>query len=207
MTAAGEPFPACGRPLVVDKHNIRSCGNQDYCYLLKVPLSNGAGVCLFLMLNPGSRDEDRKRHPTRERCELFAQQWEYGELWTCNLFALRSPNPRDLRNSDAPIGPDNDRHILQAARCADIIVCAWGGSRVARERARKVARMLIDDGQGEKLHTLGLTKSGHPRHPNPRIHKPKAAALQRWQWSHIARWLGARGNPDAIVAARAGGPA
>ena len=166
MTKTGEPCPACSRPL--QGNDIRFCEDQEsrYRYLLKVPLSGGAGVCLFLMLNPGSRDEDRKRHPTRERCEGFAREWGYGELWTCNLFALRSPKPSALRDSTDPVGPDNDRHILRAARRACIIVCAWGGSRVARERARKVARMLIANGHSEKLHTLGeLTKHGQPRHP------------------------------------------
>ena len=159
-----ELCPACGKPL--QGEDIRFCGDQKYRYFLKVPLSGGAGVCLFLMLNPGSRDEDRKRHPTRERCEWLARQWGYGELWTCNLFALRSPNPKDLRNRDDPIGPDNDAHIREAARQAKIIVCAWGGWRGAHSRARRVARTLIDERQSAKLHTLGeLTKHGQPRHP------------------------------------------
>ena len=186
-----ELCPACGQPL--QGEDIRFCGDQEHRYFLKVPLSGGARVCLFLMLNPGSRDEDRKRHPTRKRCEGFAQEWGYGELWTCNLFAHRSPNPRDLRSAADPVGPDNDRHILQAARQAAIIVCAWGGWRGAHGRARQVARTLIDEGQSAKLHTLGFTKSGNPKHPKPQNPNdwPKADALSQWQRSHIERWLGA----------------
>ena len=161
-----ELCPACNRPLSSGERGDFFCGDQKYRYFLKVPLSDGAGVCLFLMLNPGSRDEDRKRHPTRERCESLAQEWGYGELWTCNLFALRSPNPKDLRNRDDSIGPDNDRHILQAARQADIIVCAWGNHGGYMERAGEVVSMLREVGAGERLHTLGeLTKQGQPRHP------------------------------------------
>ncbi len=55
--AMSELCPACGKPL--QGEDIRFCGDQEYRYFLKVPLSGGAGVCLFLMLNPGSRDEDR----------------------------------------------------------------------------------------------------------------------------------------------------
>ena len=159
-----ELCPACGRPLASGAQGDFFCGDQEYRYFLKVPLSGGAGVCLFLMLNPGSLDDDRKRHPTRERCEAFAREWGYGELWTCNLFALRSPNPRDLRSSADPIGPDNDAHIRAAARKVDIIVCAWGNRGGYMGRAQEVVSILRK--AGAKLYTLGeLTKQGQPRHP------------------------------------------
>lgn len=196
-----ELCPACSQPL--QGEDIRFCGDQEYRYFLKVPLSGGEGgdvqpvggadVCLFLMLNPGSLNDDRKRHPTRERCERFAREWGYCELWTCNLFALRSPNPRDLRRHDDPVGADNDAHIREAAQQANIIVCAWGGWRGAHGRARQVVRTLINEEQSEKLHTLGFTKSGEPKHPKPQNPNdwPKADDLSQWQQSHIKRWLGA----------------
>lgn len=167
-----ELCPACGQPL--QGEDILFCGDQEYRCFLKVPLSGGAGgdvqpiggagVCLFLMLNPGSLDDDRKRHPTRANCERFAREWGCGELWTCNLFALRSPNPRDLRGSTDPVGPYNDAHIREAAKKAKIIVCAWGNRGGYMGRAQEVVSILRK--AGAKLYTLGeLTKQGQPRHP------------------------------------------
>lgn len=144
------------------------------------------------MLNPSNANE-RKPDATVDRCKVLTIDWSVGRLLICNLFASRSPNPRDIRGAADPVGPDNDRHILQAARQADIIVCAWGGWRGAPARARQVARTLVDEGQSAKLHTLGFTKSRSPKHPKPQNPNdwPKADALSQWQRSHIERWLGA----------------
>lgn len=171
-----ELCPACGQPLAAGERGDFFCVDQEYRYFLKVPLTSDVeassstlskeGVCLFLMLNPGSTNNNRKRHPTRENCERFAREWGYGELWTCNLFALRSPNPRALRRHDDPIGPDNDAHIRAAAKKAKTIVCAWGNRGGYMGRAQEVVSILRKADADAKLYTLGeLTKQGQPRHP------------------------------------------
>ena len=191
MTEIGKPCPSCGRPQDVGFHAV--CFSDDdggpdgrgqYRYRLEIAIPGGdSRTCLFLMLNPSNANE-RKPDATVTRCKYLTRAWGASTLLICNLFALRSPKPHDLR-----VGPDNDQHILQAARHADVIVCAWGNGGGYKVRAREVAWMLIGEGQGEKLHTLGFTKSGSPKHPKPQNpnHWPKAANLQ--QWRRAESWL------------------
>lgn len=122
-------------------------------------------VVNFLMLNPSTADQ-WKNDPTVERCERRARDLGYGKLIVTNLFALRSTDPAGLRQVDDPVGPGNDRAILDSALEADAVVCAWG---VHGELFGRAAKVLADlrawPGVGDKLHCLALTKDGSPRHP------------------------------------------
>jgi hypothetical protein len=66
------------------------------------------------------------------------------------------------RESD-PIGPDNDRYILETVRETEKIICAWGAQGGHMNRDVEVLKMLkfnkVD------LHCLGTTKKGQPKHP------------------------------------------
>ena len=150
----------------------RYCYSSDgrYRYWLEVRLSGKSGVCMFLMLNPGTENENREQksaHPTRKRCMQFAEREGYGTLLTCNLFALRSQHPKNLKKCPNPIGPDNDQHILRKAHESDLIVCAWGNKGTHLDRVNQVVRMLKSAGHSQKMHHLGrLTTKGQPRHPS-----------------------------------------
>ena len=76
-----------------------------------------------------------------------------------NLFALRSKNPTALRKSRDPIGPANDIWLIRLASEADVVLAAWGNGGRFLNRS-DVIRTLLPN-----LVILGLTKSGHPRHP------------------------------------------
>lgn len=187
--------PSCGRVLRVGIHAV--CFSDDggfpdgrgrYRYWLETAIPGGdSAACLFLMLNPSNANEHQP-DTTVTRCKGLTMDWGAGRLLICNLFALRSPKPQALS-----VGQDNDRHTLHAAQQANIIVCAWGGWRGAHGRARQVAQTLINEGHSEKLHTLGFTKSGEPKHPKPQNPNdwPKADDLSQWQPDHLDRWLGA----------------
>lgn len=115
---------------------------------------------VFVMLNPNAADATRD-DPTIRRCVGFARRWGYGSVEVVNLFGLRARDPRDLARAADPVGPDNDRYLRAAVRRADLVVCAWGASRIAARRAA-AARDLWD---GSPLRCLGRTRSGAPRHP------------------------------------------
>jgi len=112
----------------------------------------------FVMLNPSTADATRD-DPTIRRVIGFARSWGYGSVEVVNLFAYRAPYPRILRTVPDPIGPQNDRYLVQAVRRAQLVVAAWGtGHLPGRDRA--VIGLL-----GESLYCLGTTQGGCPRHP------------------------------------------
>ena len=121
-------------------------------------------MCLFLMLNPSTADE-MKSDPTLQACKRFARDWGYGIVRVCNLFALRTPYPKTLKDDMDPIGAENDGWILRSARDTDVIVCSWGNDGTHLDRGRRVRRMLEREGLSDKMRHLGLTKMGQPRHP------------------------------------------
>jgi hypothetical protein len=77
-----------------------------------------------------------------------------------NPFAYRSSDPHVLKSVADPVGPDNDRHLLEVCRQAAPVRC-WGADGAYRSRDRQVIELL----RGIPLHALALTKMGHPRHP------------------------------------------
>jgi hypothetical protein len=133
---------------------------RTYRYTLWREWIGGAGYTLLLGLNPSDADETLD-DPTIRREVSFAKAWGFAGLAKWNLFGFRTPYPRDLKLAADPIGPDNDRHLLQLAQGASLIVACWGdkGSMLGRNAA--VLKRL----QRFDLHCLGLTRAGHPRHP------------------------------------------
>lgn len=113
------------------------------------------------MLNPSTADASRD-DPTIRRCVAFARAWGYGGVEVVNLFALRATHPFYLRASAEPVGPDNDRHILLAARRAEHTVLAWG---IHGELGGRGADVLALLSRRTRALCLGWTRQGHPRHP------------------------------------------
>lgn len=177
------------------------CSDGDYRYFLQTPtgFSQGPedkGVCLFLMLNPGTESGyEEKTHRTRNKCKGFAARWGYATLWTCNLFAIGGAKPEEALARPQPIGPANDPHIRDVAKDADRIVLAWGSARrnrdMRRARACNVVKMLDQEGLSGKLHQLnGLTQGGQPRHPGRLGYKATCTPLDTAAYlSRCKRWF------------------
>ena len=136
---------------------------RRYRYALWRDLGLQASVCgdtcVFIGLNPSTADETVD-DPTIRRCMRFARDWGFQRLCMLNLFALRAPDPRIMLAAVDPIGPDNDLAIEQNIRAARLVVAAWGVHGAHRGRADDIRASC-----GSRLHHLGLTKDGHPRHP------------------------------------------
>ena len=189
--------------------------DRRYRYWLEARLENpgeqaGAGICLFLMLNPNRADWDRSDE-TIDRCKRLAQEWGYGTLWVCNLFPVRGGNwdslPRDRMGPRQPEAPGfngcvlcrndacndlhvNHRHIIEAASRANIIVCAWGGKGGSDERGREVVSMLVGEGHRERLYTFGLTKiERQPRHAKPQLRGQWPELEDLTLWADVEQWL------------------
>jgi hypothetical protein len=112
------------------------------------------------MLNPSRADATRD-DPTLRRCLGFARAWGYGALDVVNLFAWRTSNPAALRHVPDPVGPDNDRTLVEVAHRADLVVAAWGNHGVIANRHQVVCSLL----RSTPLFCLDVTQQGQPRHP------------------------------------------
>lgn len=133
---------------------------DSFRYLLWRTWLTGEGTLMFLMLNPSTADAS-KNDPTIERCQRRAVQLGYRQLIVANIFAYRSTDRSVLKTLADPVGPDNDDAILQAARAASKIVCAWGVDGTIMQRSAKVRELLREF----DLWSLKLTAGGEPGHP------------------------------------------
>jgi hypothetical protein len=120
------------------------------------PLAN------FLMLNPSTADEF-KLDPSCTRARNYVEEWGFGGILITNIFGWRATDPKDMKAARDPVGRGNDAAILEAARAARLVVCAWGNHGAHRERASNVLH-LLRSGRVE-LTYLKMNPSGHPAHP------------------------------------------
>lgn len=125
-------------------------------------------------LNPSIANE-MDDDPTIRRCVRFAKDWGFSGLWMLNLFAMVSTDPDGLKTANSPIGIMNDVTIITAAQTCGLTLAAWGAYPFAKHRARNVAKILED--RGCKLHCLGFTKDGSPKHP---LYVPASKSPEIW---------------------------
>jgi hypothetical protein len=146
---------------LVKAATLSACGRYRYNLLRTWDIARPA-VC-WVMLNPSTADADRDDNTIR-KVTKYARTWGHGGIVVVNLFALRSTDPAELyKTGAAAVGPENDGCILTAARGAGLVMAAWGNHGAYRARQAEVVTALRV--AGVRLHHLGLTKDGHPRHP------------------------------------------
>ena len=135
---------------------------ERYRYRLTRTWDEGGRRAAFVRLNPSTATEVQN-DPTVERCERRARALGFGAFQVTNIFAWRDTDPRAMRAAPDPVGPENDRAILEAADWADQVICAWGTHGAHLDRGPAVEILLRNT--GKKLFSLGLTQAGHPKHP------------------------------------------
>lgn len=120
------------------------------------------GALMVIGLNPSTADE-HANDPTIRRCIRFAADLGYGSLWMLNLFAFRATDPRVMKREADPVGRMNDETLVTYAMRAGLVLAAWGTHGGHKARDLDVLELLYAN--GIKVHCLGETKHGHPRHP------------------------------------------
>lgn len=135
----------------------------------------GSGHPAFVMLNPSTATHEVS-DPTVTRCAGFAKSWGFDAFVVVNLFSFRSTDPRALAlNTRAEGDPQNLFSIDLAVGEASIVICAWGVGGALRGRDAAVLSLIRAGGMADKLHCLGVTKDGHPKHP---LYLPATATPQ-----------------------------
>jgi hypothetical protein len=133
--------------------------SRDYRYTLTREWDQGGGTLNVIGLNPSTADETQD-DPTIRRCVGFAKRWRFGRLVMTNLFAFRSTAPARLYEAADPIGPENDTHLLEEARKASEVLCAWGAHGKLHGRGAAVAEALTI--AHVRLNVFGLKSSAEP---------------------------------------------
>lgn len=140
------------------------CG--EYRYTLTRVWDQTLPLITFVLLNPSTADAARL-DPTLRRCVGFAKRDGYGGMIILNLYAFRTKDPKVMMAATDSVGPENDR-VLAGAN--GTVVAGWGTSADPARVARALALL-------PRLHALGVTKNGHPRHP---LYVPAVAPLIEW---------------------------
>ena len=139
--------------------------NKCYRYRLKRTWDETKPHAMFIMMNPSTADlkvNDR----SVAKCTRFARTWgSYGGIYVGNTFAYRATNKKRLSAIADPIDPENDKHLIEMAKLAGIVIFAYGkpGHRRLQAQGQRIAKMLID--KGVKPYVLKLSKNGTACHP------------------------------------------
>jgi hypothetical protein len=137
-------------------------GNAVYRWRLWRCWDEALPTVVFVMLNPSTADVE-VNDPTVRRCLGFARAWGYGRLEVRNLFDLRTTDPRAMLKHGAPKSEWCDDALRHAVVDRDV-VAAWGNDGAHLGRGMWVARKMLRPNAAHLWH-LGLTKTGHPKHP------------------------------------------
>jgi hypothetical protein len=135
---------------------------ERYRYALTRVWKFEASRLVFVMLNPSTATEVQN-DPTVERCERRARTLGFGSLQVTNIFAWRDTDPKKMRTAKEPIGPDNDKTIMEACSWGDQIIAAWGTHGAHLNRGVQVKQILRSS--DKPVFHLGISKGGHPKHP------------------------------------------
>lgn len=134
-------------------------------YRLEREVGEAGPVVAIFGVNPSTADAI-VNDATIRRDIGFGERLGWSRIIKGNKFAFRAKDVRALRSAADPIGPDNDAHLEQIMRDADLHVVAWGPlaklPRDLRPRWRAVER--IARRVGCPLLAFGVAQDGHPRH-------------------------------------------
>lgn len=148
--------------------------DREYRYTLTREWNEARDTLNVIGLNPSTADETQD-DPTIRRCVGYAKRWGFGRLVMTNLFALRSTYPARLFEVADPIGPENDTYLLDEARKATAVLCAWGAHGEIHGRGSAVAKRLAI--AKVLLNVFAFTQNGQPKHP---LYLKSIAEPSRW---------------------------
>lgn len=88
----------------------------------------------------------------------IAMREGFDSIVITNLYGYITPDPKELNTIDDPIGKENNVWIENMKNACSKILCIWGNNP-DQKRIDEVLPVIKN-----KAYTIGLTKSGRPRH-------------------------------------------
>lgn len=157
-------------------------GNKKISYDIKIYERNtdnsgryalgtiGTKPLFVIGLNPSTAD-DKKPDPTITKVIGFAEQNGYDSFVMLNLYAQRATDPKNLDGTlDSKLHSENLAHILKALEkhSSVSILAAWSEKVSVRPYFKTCISDIYAKAKSVNANWLqiGLTKSGHPRHPS-----------------------------------------
>lgn len=150
---------------------------QKYRYQLREIWDPSRPFVLWLLMNPSVACTDYS-DPTLRKTGRFARTWGYGGQLVGNVHAYRATDKSRLLDVPDPVGPKNDRMILEMAAEAKTVVLAYGQPpKALRARGAEVGALLRHH---PGLVHLRLAQDGTPVHPLylPSTLRPKPHTLK-----------------------------
>lgn len=143
------------------------CGR--YRYRLAHVWDPAKPILPWVLFNPSvagqvGEDGQVKNDPTARKGRGFSERLGFGGMVFVNPYAWIATKPKELAAVGYPIGPENDRHILEACAMGDgRVICAWGALGRGLVRPSQVLELIRSAGYTPMA--LGFTSDGLPRHP------------------------------------------
>lgn len=144
---------------------ISACGHYRYRLERETGMLEGK-TAAFIMVNPSTADAT-KNDATIRKLLGFGGYLGFRKIIVGNKFAYRATDVSELKTANDPVGPNNDAHLEQIFRDADIHIMAWGPlaklAPAMRGRWKRIVSIARD--VGCPLYCLSTAKDGQPRHP------------------------------------------
>lgn len=145
---------------------ISDCGL--YRYRLERDVGMEGPVFAFFGVNPSTADAEIDDATVRKWIG-FTKKYGGSRFIVGNVFPYRATDIKTLRDLNvlAVRRNENDRHLIQIALDADVLVPCWG----SREKLPKDLRHWLGytlthlKMTGKPIRIFGLTQSGDPKHP------------------------------------------
>lgn len=143
---------------------ISECG--DYRYRLDREIQEEGKVFAYFGINPSTADHEID-DPTVKKWRGFSSRNGVRKFIVGNVFAFRSTNPKGLKFTADPFGPERDSYLSQIIAEADVLVPCWGNLDKMPKELRGAPAALLDRllAAGKPVLHFGVTESGQPMHP------------------------------------------
>lgn len=153
--------------------------DEVYRYRLERTLGSNGPVAAIFGVNPSTANATTNDQTIRKDIG-FGERLGWSRIIKGNKFAFRAKDVKALRTAADPIGPDNNKHLEQIMRDADIHIAAWGPLSKLPPHLRHRWRMIqkIAAHVGCQLMCWGTAQDGHPRHP---LMLPYNTPLEVWR--------------------------
>lgn len=133
------------------------CGR--YRYILSRHWDDSKPKIIMIGLNPSTANADVD-DPTIKNVRRICANNGFGGFFMMNLFALITPHPEVLSDSDDPVG-ENDLYLASMRDATEHVCFCWGnfGYEFIKQRIEIVEQMF------PKAVCVGINKNGSPKHP------------------------------------------